>query len=544
MVDTDLITYDLSTQPPGQVGLNQPGLAVPTAPSVVGNLLFLTDGNLEIPSTEVYDISTPQPALLTTLPVGQVFASGGTTVISATGQTGLTAVDISNPQQPRVVNNALDYVDVEFTVALAGNYVLSTEGEGGLAVYDLTEPGGLLPSYLAAAPNVAVPGAPAFAQAANASNLYFAIALAGAGGGVLDYDLSTQPPTPVGGFPTGSSLCQALALSNNYLYVGATDYLRVLDVSNPASPTQVDSIGVGISGLVTTGNTLFAGTVDNRLIVYDISNPASPSQQTSLNLPGLPIEFAVSGDLLLVADSTGGLLVYNITTPIAPILLSQTTPSTSVTDVAVDGTVVLLAAWDGGLVVVDLTNPSAPRVVGQARLDTVDPYANNQSELLNKAATVAVLNKIAFIGVYNADTSDPPTNGNGIIYGFDYTQPSHPRLVYLGANGIYTDAILTLRAVGSNLFAGGTSMLIEFDPSQPRDVINLFFPPPVLRPPPRLVPSRSLRATRKLPPWVRQPVKRKDRSRFPCGGSTSRRVKRGIKSVANQMVGFSCTYVH
>ncbi len=504
LVNNDLVTYDLTTQPPSQVGLIQVGLNSPSSPSIVGNLLFVSDINLEMPASQIFDISTPQPVLLTALPIGPVLASTGTMVIDGTGQTGLTMVDISNPQQPKLTGTVFDYVNTQYTVALAGNYILSTEAEGGLAVYDLTEPGGLLPSYLAL-PTGDVPGPPAFAQAANASNLYFAIANAVVGGGVLDYDLSTQPPTPVGSFSTGSSLCQALALSGNYLYVGATDSLRVLDVSNPASPNQVDAISLGISALATNGSALFAGTVDNRLIVYNISQPASPSQQTTLNLPGLPIEFAISGNLLLVAGSSAGLLIYNITTPSAPVLLSQTTTSTSVTDVAIDGTLALLAAWDGGLVIVDITNPSAPEAVGQAKLDTIDPYASFQSYLLNKAATIAVLNKVAFIGVYNADPNFPPENGNGMIYGFDYTQPSKPRLVYLGANGIVADAILTIRTVGGQLFAGGSSTLIEFDPSQPRDVVNLFFPPAALRPPPNPTPAYLLRTARKIPPWVRQP---------------------------------------
>lgn len=503
LVNNDLITYDLTTQPPSQVGLIQVGFGSPSSPSIVGNLLFVSDINLEIPASQIFDISTPEPVLLTTLPIGPVLASTGTMVVNGTGQTGLTLVDISNPLQPRLTGTVFDYVNTQYTVALAGSYVLSTEAEGGLAIYDLTEPGGLLPSYLAL-PTGDVPGPPAFAQAANASNLYFAIANTVFGGGVLDYDLSTQPPTPVGGFATGSSLCQALALSSNFLYVGATDSLRVLDVSNPASPNQVNSISVGISALAATGKSLFAGTVDSRLIVYDISQPASPSQKTTLTLSGLPIEFVISGNLLLVADSSAGLLIYNITTPSAPVLLSETIPSTSVTDIAVDGTLALLAAWDGGLVIVDITNPAAPQVVGQAKLDTIDPYASFQSYLLNKAATIAVLNKVAFIGVYNADTNDPPENGNGMIYGFDYTQPAKPSLVYLGANGIVADAILTIRAVGSQLFAGGTSTLIEFDPSQPRDVVNLFFPPAVLRPPPNPTPADLLRAARKIPPWVRQ----------------------------------------
>jgi hypothetical protein len=82
-------------------------------------------------------------------------------------------------------------------------------------------------------------------------------------------------------------------------------------------------------------------------------------------------------------------------------------------------------------------------------------------------------NKIAFIGVYNADTRDPPENGNGTIYGFDYTESTQPRLVYLGANGIVADGVLTIRSVGNTLFAGVTSALTEFDAAQPRNVINL-----------------------------------------------------------------------
>jgi len=139
----------------------------------------------------------------------------------------LQVVDISNPQQPTLDATLFDYVDSQYTVALAGSYLLSTEADGGLAVYDVSKKGGLLPNYLEAPSSGATPGIPAFAQAANATNLYFAVANAVTGGGVLAYDTSTTPPTPVGNFSTGFSLCQALALSSNYLYVGAVDSLRV-----------------------------------------------------------------------------------------------------------------------------------------------------------------------------------------------------------------------------------------------------------------------------------------------------------------------------
>jgi hypothetical protein len=511
-VDNDLITYDLTTQPPSQVGLLDTGYGLPSQLNIVGNLLFMTAGTAEIEVSEIFNISTPQPTLLATLPTGPVLASSGSRVIAGTLQTGLRTVDISNPEQPKLSGTSFDDVFAQYsTVALSGNFALTTEGEGGLAIYDTSESGGLFPSYISSGGSV--PGLPALAQMANSSNLYFAIGNAVFGGGLLDFDLSTTPPTYVGSFSTGMSASQALALDQNYLFLGVVDSLRVLDVSNPANPTQVNSISLGTASLAISGNWLFAGTVDNRLVVLNISQPSNPVQETSLTLPGLPVEMVVSGTLLLVADSTAGLAIYNIASPSAPVLLSQTKPSSQVVDVAVDGSLALLAGWEAGLIIVDFSNPASPQVVGQATLDTIDPYAALQSYLLNKAATIAVVNKIAFIGVYNADTSDPPENGNGMIYGFDYTESAQPRLVFLGANGIVADAVLTIRSVGNNLFAGITNALTEFDAAQPRNAINLLFLPSALRPPVYLEPA--LRSRPSVEPGIRPKAPVKGKLAFP-----------------------------
>jgi hypothetical protein len=201
----------------------------------------------------------------------------------------------------------------------------------------------------------------------------------------------------------------------------------------------------------------------------------------------------VSGSLLLVADVSGGLLVYNITTPSSPQLLSEVKPSMGVFDVAMDGTLALLAAWDAGLVIVDLTNPSQPQVVGQAALGTDQPYSTSPV-LLNKAFTVAALDKIAYIGVLNFDTNAFANNGEETIYGFDYTTPSLPRLVQLDSlqNEYLNDGILTLRAVGTALIAsttdgtGSGALFVELDASQPRNAINLLFLPSSLAQPPIL----------------------------------------------------------
>jgi hypothetical protein len=131
------------------------------------------------------------------------------------------------------------------------------------------------------------------------------------------------------------------------------------------------------------------------------------------------------------------------------------------------------------------------------------------ARLPERSATIAVGNKIAFIGVYNADTSDPPENGNAMIYGFDYTQSAEPRLVYLGANGVIADAVLTIRSVGNNLFAGITNALTEFDATQPRNAVNLLFLPSALRPPVYLEPSLRARPSGEQRLQPNRPVKGK-----------------------------------
>ena len=88
------------------------------------------------------------------------------------------------------------------------------------------------------------------------------------------------------------------------------------------------------------------------------------------------------------------------------------------------------------------------------------------------------MNEVAYVGVNNFDPYQ--NNGQASIFGFDYTQPANPRLVYLGAqdNEFIDDGILSLRAAGANLFAGVEDPLsLELDATQPRNVINLSFLP-------------------------------------------------------------------
>jgi hypothetical protein len=490
----DLIVYDLTVQPPAQVGIVDTGDLLASELSIAGSSLFLTPPLGFQILTHVYDISNAQPVFVGDMSTGTAIRSSGTTALAGTYDSGLRMLDLSQPQQPVVTANVFDFVDAMYTADLAGTYILSSEGFGGFAVYDVSVPGGLVPTYLNSS-SESVAGYTALAQISNASTAFFAISTTNGDAGVLNFDLSTQPATFVGSFSTGASPAQALALVGSDLYVGTVDSLLVLDVGNPGAPSQIGSVNTGIVSLATAGNTLFAGTMDNTLVIYDITQGSNPVQQASVNLPAPAFELTVSGALLFVADGASGLLVYNVANPSAPVLLSQLVPSQAVYDVAVDGNLALLAAYDAGLVIVDCSNPLQLTVVGQAALDSVDPYATAEYPQ-NKAVTIALLDKIAFLGVDNIN--DPVTSGQAMIYGFDYTLSANPRLVQLGAySNFLNDAVLSLRSNGTQLFAGLGLSLVEFSATQPRNTISLGFLPFALRTPYETgTPSSASRAGR------------------------------------------------
>lgn len=73
--------------------------------------------------------------------------------------------------------------------------------------------------------------------------------------------------------------------------------------------------------------------------------------------------------------------------------------------------------------------------------------------------------------------------------GLIYTQSANPCLVCLGANSVVAYAILTNSDGWEPIVCGGTGSMIEFDPLQLREKVNLFFPPAAPMPPPNPTPA-------------------------------------------------------
>jgi hypothetical protein len=156
-----------------------------------------------------------------------------------------------------------------------------------------------------------------------------------------------------------------VALSGNYAYAGFgqnVGYLRVYDITNPASPVLRSDLatGSGPTGIAVVGSSAIMTDASGASFkVFNITNPNAVTQTTSLSL-GAIRSLAISGStaFALGADS---LSLVDITNPAAPVLRSSIPVASEAMSVAVSGTYAYVASrFPGQVQVFDISNPAAP----------------------------------------------------------------------------------------------------------------------------------------------------------------------------------------
>jgi hypothetical protein len=458
-----IATYDLSLNPPALVGTVDAMVGIPGPPSTLGSILKIFGSKL-YDGWDVYDISGSLPLRLGTVPF-DIQDVNQNRSLALGGAFAPEVIDVSSPATTKVTGVLDDGLfDFQGTPVWVGDLVYQTERSGGWVIYSATPPGGHLP--LGRLESKGAVGT-IFDQFVSGSLLY--TVQQGDFSGVVIYDVSSSPPVLVGSYSESGQDPLSLALSGNSLFVGTAAGLLVLDVSTPSAPNKIASLTIPASAIAVSGSFLFAGTTDHRLVVLNISNPMSPNQIAQLSLPDFPVNLRAAGSLLFIADNTSGLLTFAISTPSSPMLLSQYKPSSAIEDAAIDGNLALLAAADGGLVIADITNPATPLLVSQVRLDALNCFSNCYGPA---AVSVAFHGGLAYVGSVNTVYAR--------VFGFDYRTATHPRLVSMASYGDSVDqAVLNFGFYQSEMFVGGSLLTVadrQTDISQPRNVINLYYP--------------------------------------------------------------------
>jgi uncharacterized secreted protein with C-terminal beta-propeller domain len=277
-------------------------------------------------------------------------------------------------------------------------------------------------------------------------------------------------------YPNDSSF--AVQASGSNVYVGMADSLKVMDASSPQVPSEIASVPISINALALSGNTLYAGTGDGRLVVFDVSTPASPRQIGSTTMP-IPITIRLSGTLLLVAAGQSGFLVFDVSNPRAPIMLSQLSVSVPVWDVApIGNSAVMLAADSSGIITVDISNPTRPKQLYEAPLPYVNAFPSNNlgaTEIVS-AFSLATQNGLTYVGTENST-----------VFAYDASVPAAPRLT--ATNVVATGSVYTSYAQGfvtaispgiNTLYLAVQGGVVEMDNAIPQNSIELDYQPAAL----------------------------------------------------------------
>ncbi len=286
----------------------------------------------------------------------------GTTAYLASGVAGLEMLDVSDPENPRLLSTfAPDFVEPAIRVLVAdGIAYLSTAGSG-LLIIDVSDP-----------------SAPALLGEFGREEEYYFTAMALKGdtlyladvGNLFLLDLSDpRRPTLLGGLEESDFISDPRDMAiweNLVLIADGVLGLTVIDVSQPERPRVLGQVEDFAEGVAASGGFVYLTDHDLGFYVLDLSDPRIPVEKGKFDLEDFAFGLAMKDGLTVVANGLGGLQVLDVADPSNPRPLSQVAdlPGYAL-DVALEGDEAYVALQDGGLAIVDLSDPARPSLLGR-----------------------------------------------------------------------------------------------------------------------------------------------------------------------------------
>jgi hypothetical protein len=152
-----------------------------------------------------------------------------------------------------------------------------------------------------------------------------------------------------------------------YLTDQSNGNLLLLDISDPTSPTLLDSLSTpeNMNTVIVEGEYAYVGNAEAGLQVVKVARSMSiPLFAGTYDTPGDARDVTVAGDYAFVADYGSGLQVIDILDPTNPTLLgTYDTPGLAI-DVTVSGDYAFVADYGFGLQVIDISDPTNPTLLG------------------------------------------------------------------------------------------------------------------------------------------------------------------------------------
>lgn len=228
------------------------------------------------------------------------------------------------------------------TIARGGTGVFVSDEHGGISSYQETAPGSL--TYRG--------GLSTWAAGLKAtSNRVYAVNGSGLtiinSGNLANLTTIGSVAVPVNG---------GLDVAGQYAYVASDIRMTVVKLTEP-TPVVMGQLAGQALDLVVRGNRVYVLT-PTQIKVVNVTNPSSPTLVATINLGVSNQQIAVDGAYLYVADFNAGLRVLSLSNPDAPaqVALVAATQCTKVSA----GNGAALIATNVGMTYVDIQNPASP----------------------------------------------------------------------------------------------------------------------------------------------------------------------------------------
>jgi len=422
-----------------------------------------------------------------------VFVANGIAYV-ASGGAGLYAIDVSNPAAPSIVG----FFDTEGSamgVTVSGSVAYVADYASGLQILDVTNPAAIV--RLGVLDTAGIPQKVAAGTIGTKKYAFLAERNQAAGLRIIDVTVPSFPAEIANMPADGNAGVEDVKLVGTTLYLSDWQgVVKILNVSNPASPIQIGSGGGNGGGafLDVTNTKLY--TCAGILRAFDLTAAPDPAFLGQFNGGSSCTDLAVANGLAFAAMGRDGLKVISVSNPTSMSLRSSRQTLGGVEDVWVSGSIAYVGN-DAGLHTVDISNPAMPvrlatlagsrvtEVVVSGGIATLVNYGDNVVRIAN----VANPSSLSQVGTYApVEAWNLALKGNTPVLAaatddtahrpkldvLNLSSPSNPQsngsILLDGTNGI----VAALAIVGDWAFAG--RMGWGGSSSNSLDVVNLANP--------------------------------------------------------------------
>jgi hypothetical protein len=390
-----IVDFSIPSQP-FEIGKTQPFPAIVDDIEVVGNYLYIADGQAGL---RVVDISIPSDPIeigfYDTQDAFRIDVSVGYAYIA--DRSSLVIVNISNPAYPtyvgsyisprdcwdvvvmgslayvidyfqglRIVNISNPYSPIEVSSYVPGGYTYGltvvdqyaylVNEYDGLRIVDISNP--FNPH------EVGICDTPGFAMDVTIIGDYAYIADGFAGLRVINISYKTHP-VEIGHNDDPKDAFNVVAYGD-YAYIVDWPFgLRSIDISNPSNPVSVSRYiqqGLG-EDVVIKDNYAYIASDSADLSIVDIANILKPVVVSHYFAEGFTLDVTVINNNAFIVSDLSGMYIVNISDPYNPIGISQYDTPGDAIGIKVVGNYAYIADGDAGLNIADISNLSNPTYI-------------------------------------------------------------------------------------------------------------------------------------------------------------------------------------